>query len=132
MNRKTNLSMPVGGSSLLVIFAVLSLTVFALLVLATVKADSRMSAESTNAIKDYYEADLEAEQILGELRAGKEVEGVTKQDGICAFSCKISDTQVLSVIAAIDGEKYEIYQWKAVSSKEWSPEEYIKVWVPEE
>ena len=58
------------------IFAVLSLTVFALLVLATVKADSRMSAESTNAIKAYYEADLEAEQILGELRTGKEVEGV--------------------------------------------------------
>ncbi|MGN0312803.1 MAG: hypothetical protein ACI4CC_08505 [Lachnospiraceae bacterium] len=132
MNRKTNLSMPVGGSSLLVIFAVLSLTVFALLVLATVKADSRMSVESTNAIKDYYEADLEAERILGELRAGKEVEGVTKQEGIYAFSCEISDTQVLSVIAAIDGEKYEIYQWKAVPSKEWSPEEYIKVWEPEE
>ena len=132
MNRKTKLSVPIGGSSLLVIFSVLCLTVFALLVLATVKANDRMSSESIQAVTEYYKADLEAEQILGELRAGRKVAGVTEKDGLYVYSCEISDTQVLSVVAQVEGENYTIYQWKAVSSKQWSPEEYIKVWEPEE
>ena len=53
----------VGGSSLLVIFAVLCLTVFTLLALSTVRADNRLSDASVKAVSDYYAADMEAEII---------------------------------------------------------------------
>ena len=47
MNDKQKVTLPaIGGSSLLVIFAVLCLTVFALLSLSTVQADNRLSDAS--------------------------------------------------------------------------------------
>ena len=45
-NEKRALPPAVGGSSLLTVFAVLCLTVFALLSLATVQADARLSDAS--------------------------------------------------------------------------------------
>ena len=51
----------VGGSSLLVIFAVLCLTVFALLTLSTAAADSRLSQDAADAVEAYYQADSQAE-----------------------------------------------------------------------
>lgn len=122
----------VGGSSLLVIFSVLCLTVFALLTLSTVKADIRIADASIQSIKEYYRADCEAETILAELRRGTVLEGVEKDGNLYAYSCKVSDTQVLSVIAEVEEESYTIYQWKVILTEQWSPEEYIKVWMPEE
>ena len=52
----------VGGSSLVVIFAVLCLTVFALLGLSTVRADKRLADINVKAVTDYYSAEFEAEE----------------------------------------------------------------------
>lgn len=65
-----------GGSSLLVAFAVLALTVFALLSLSTVQADVRLADASAQAVEDYYAADCQAQEILARLRNGETVEGV--------------------------------------------------------
>ena len=65
-----------GGSSLLVAFAVLALTVFALLSLSTVRADVRLADASAQAVTDYYAADCQAQEILARLRSGETVEGV--------------------------------------------------------
>ena len=61
----------VGGVSLLVAFAVLCLTVFALLALATVQADARLAGASAQAVADYYAADCQAQETLARLRAGE-------------------------------------------------------------
>ena len=50
----------VGGSSLLVIFAVLCLTVLALLGLSTVQADGRLTNASAVSVANFYEADCRA------------------------------------------------------------------------
>ena len=50
MDEKRFAAPAVGGSSLLVIFAVLCLTVFALLGLSTVRADGRLSDASAKAV----------------------------------------------------------------------------------
>ena len=50
----------VGGCSLLVIFAVLCLMVFALLSLSSVQAERRLADAATQSVLDYYEADLQA------------------------------------------------------------------------
>ena len=62
---------PVGGVSLLVVFAVLCLTVFALLSLSTVRADDRLSQASARAVSGYYAADCQAQEVLARLRAGE-------------------------------------------------------------
>ena len=64
MNKRKIRPPIVGGSSLLVIFAVLCLTVFALLGFSTVQADMRLSDESAEAVSEYYEAELQAETIF--------------------------------------------------------------------
>lgn len=60
-----------GGSSLLVAFAVLALTVFALLSLSTVRADVRLGDAAAAAVKGYYEADVQAQELLARLRNGE-------------------------------------------------------------
>ena len=128
MSKKKLAPAPIGGSSLLVIFGVLCLTVFALLMMSTVKADVRMADESVKATKQYYKADLEAEEILARLRAGEKVDGVVRDGDKYAYSCKVSDTQILSVVVEIKDGDYTIYQWKEMASEEWVPDETIKVW----
>lgn len=128
MNRKSSLPAPVGGSSLLVIFAVLCMSVFALLALATVQADVKLAEENTKAVMQYYDADLKAEQIVARLRRGEEVSGVIQKGNTYAFSCDVSDTQILSVVVRIKNDNYEVLQWKEIAVEEWNPEEHIKVW----
>ena len=72
MDKDTRMSTPiVGGSSLLVIFAVLCLTVFALLGLSTVQAGGRLTQTTANAVAAYYEADCAAEKIFARIRMGE-------------------------------------------------------------
>ena len=72
MNKRKELSPPaVGGASLLVVFAVLCMTVFALLSLSTVQANRRLTQAYVQSVKDYYAADCEAQSVLARLRAGE-------------------------------------------------------------
>ena len=129
MNEKRSFSPPaVGASSLLVIFAVLCLTVFALLSIATVRADGRLGDNAARAVSDYYAADCQAEQLLAQLRAGELPEGVTEENGIYTYTCPISDTQVLAVQVALDGNSYRILRWQALSSVRWEADDRIPVW----
>ena len=127
MNKKTNVPAPVGGSSLLVIFSVLCLTVFSMLVLATVKADERLADASCESVKAYYKADCEAEEILAKLRLGMTVDHVIQKGNYYAYSCKVSDTQVLSVVVEIRGQEYQVHQWKLEETAQWKPQEYIEL-----
>ena len=127
MKNENQRQMPViGGSSLLVIFAVLCLTVFALLGLSTVQADKRLSDISIQAVADYYEADCAAEEILARLKAGQMPEGVSKKDGIYAYSCAISPTQLLQV--EVRDTDWAILRWQAVSIVHWQENTAVEVW----
>lgn len=119
---------PVGASSLLVIFAVLCLTVFALLSVSTVRADQRLSDQALTAAEGYYEADCMAESILARLRAGEVPAGVTGKDGVYTYACAVSDTQALVVEAAVDGEDYTILRWQVVSESQWQADDRLPVW----
>lgn len=124
----------VGGVSLLVVFAVLCLMVFALLSLTTVQADVRLADASAQAAADYYAADLEAQTILARLRNGERPEGVTfTGSGLlrAEYACRISDTQELQVsviLQGISGREYVIERWQAVPSAEWESDESLDLW----
>lgn len=131
MNDKRPISFPaVGGSSLLVIFSVLCLTVFALLTLATVQAGARLSDQSARAVEDYYLADTQAESVLAALRRGELPPQVRREgDGLYAYDCPISDTQTLSVLIRLEaGGGYEILRWQAVSTARWEADDDLPVW----
>ncbi len=118
----------VGGSSLLVIFAVLCLTVFALLSLSTVQADSRMAEASYNAVQGYYVADTEAELILAKLRQGILSDNVTKEGDFYSYTCQVSELQALEVEVQITEKDYQILRWQLVSTAEWEADDSLDVW----
>ncbi|MBD5118181.1 MAG: hypothetical protein HDT37_03585 [Clostridiales bacterium] len=139
-----------GGSSLLVAFAVLALTVFALLSLSTVRADVRLADASAQAVTDYYAADCQAQAVLAYLRTGETVPGAFPEDLVIqitfteyvdrpgervdAYAIPISDTQELQVEVVWHGAgyDYEILRWQAVPVGEWEPDDHLNVWGGEE
>jgi hypothetical protein len=118
----------VGGSSLLVIFAVLCLTVFALLGLSTVQADGRLSDSAAQAVTGYYDADCRAERILAQLRSGEMPEGVTQSGSVYSYTCPVSETQQLQVEVRLEGGSYTVLRWQLVSVADWQPDQSIDLW----
>lgn len=127
---KGNFSPPaLGGSSLLVVFAVLSLTVFALLSLSTVRADQRLGEASAKAVADYYAADSQAQEILARLRLGEVPEGVAVSGNRYTYRCPISETQALEVeLEANEYGNFTIQRWQSVSTVEWEGSDDMEVW----
>ena len=113
----------IGGCSLLVIFAVLCLTVFALLGFSTVQANKRLADISAQAVSDYYRADSQAEEILARLRTGEIPDGVTEKNHSYSFRCIISPTQALLV--EVQEENWKILRWQTISTIQWQPDESI-------
>ncbi len=130
----SRVSVPVvGGSSLLVIFAVLCLTVFALLGLTTVQAGGRLSRAGAESVAAYYAADCAAEEIFARLRAGE----IPEEVGVCAcpgvegytYTCPISDTQQLSVEIHCDGISWSVERWQAEGTVEREETgQYLDLW----
>jgi hypothetical protein len=124
MDKHTHQKFPmIGGCSLLVIFAVLCLTVFALLGFSTVQANKRLADISAQAVSDYYRADSQAEEILARLRTGEIPDGVTEKNHIYSFRCIISPTQALLV--EVQEEDWKILRWQTISTIQWQPDESI-------
>lgn len=117
-----------GGSSLLVVFAVLCLTVFALLSLSTVRADGRLGDAAEKAVTGYYQADTQAQEILARLRSGEVPEGVESRGETYSYSCPISETQRLDVQVKVQGSSYQVLRWQAVASGEWNPSDRMEIW----
>lgn len=129
MDDKRRFSSPaVGGSSLLVIFAVLCLTVFALLSLSTVQAEGRLSQKTAQAVKEYYAADCRAEEIYARLRAGEVPESVTRKGDAYSYACPISDTRRLCVQVCREENGWRIVCWQVQSAVDWENDESLNVW----
>ncbi|WP_297872336.1 hypothetical protein [uncultured Oscillibacter sp.] len=136
MARRVHFSPPaVGGVSLLVVFAVLCLTVFALLSLTTVRADVRLADASAQAVSDYYAADCQAQEILARLRAGETPDGVTWSSPMeggeteYSYTVSISNTQELQVEVLVwpDG-RWSVQRWQAAAAGGWEIDEGLEVW----
>ncbi len=118
----------VGGSSLLVIFGVLCLTVFALLSLSTVQANARLSDISLQSVTDYYTADRQAQELFARLRSGEVPPEVTQNQTQYTFSCPISQTQTLMVELEQTNNGWQVLRWQGVYTELWQEEQHIEVW----
>lgn len=115
-----------GGSSLLVVFAVLSLTVFALLSLSTVRADRRLGERSAQAVTQYYAADAQAQEILARLRSGETPEGVTRDGDEYVYGCPVSENETLQV--RVDPDGWRVLRWQVEYTGDWEPDQTMEVW----
>ena len=129
MDKKSGTSVTLYGStSLLTVFAVLCMVVFAMLSLSTAQAYDRLADASADAAAEYYRADFEAEKIFAELRNGKVPNSVTKNGDNYRYSCAISETQLLEVELLFKNENWQVLRWQAVSVADHQPDESITVW----
>ena len=126
-DRRYHFPMP-GVSSLLTIFSVLCLTVFALLSISSVRSRQTLSDVSHAAVAGYYSADAAAEEILARLRSGELPPGVTKTGHTYRYVCPISDTQQLEVEVEVTGTDYQILQWQSVSTTVWNGDVPPELW----
>ena len=117
-----------GGSSLLTVFAVLCLTVFAVLTLATVQTGGRLSDGASAAVLEYYAADCRAEELLALLRSGELPEGVRYSDGRYCYEVPVSNRLLLTVEVTVDGTDYVILRWQEVSAVDWKADDDIVLW----
>ena len=116
MKKHKHFSVPiVGGTSLLMIFAVLCLIVFTLLTLSTVNSARSLSNVSAQSVVEYYAADSQAEKIFAQLRAGEFPEDVILENGIYSYQCEISDTQILCVEVCWQDGTWRVLKWQSES-----------------
>ena len=120
----------IGGSSLLVIFAVLCLTVFALLTLSTALAEKRLSDASAARALDYREAAYAGQEILARLRAGEMPEGVTVSGDSLSYSVPVTELLELRVETRIgeDGSFEILKIHTAPAGGSWEPDDSLEVW----
>ena len=121
------LPQPVGVASVLVIFGVLCLTVFALLSLSTVQAEKRLSDKAAQAVADYYRADLAAETVFARLRAGENLPDVQVSDGLYRYQCPVSEHQILLVELQKDEDQWTVLRWQTVTGQE-ALDQSLPVW----
>lgn len=116
-----------GGSSLLVIFGVLCLTVFSLLTLSAAQAEKRLSDSAASACSAYYEADSQAEEIFALLRAGQVPSQVRQTGNLFSYSIPITEYQSLQVQLQKE-EDWQVLSWQAVVSSYPAIDETLHLW----
>ena len=134
MVHKKRVGLPaVGVCALLTAFAVLCLTVFSTLCVATVQADLRLAERAGSAVTAGYAVEAEAQRILARLRGGEEPEGVERDGNRYRFVCPVEGMgRQLTAEVELHGADYRILRWQLQPVGEWVGNENLPVWNGEE
>ncbi|MCL2627781.1 MAG: hypothetical protein FWD44_03675 [Oscillospiraceae bacterium] len=116
----------VGSISIVLVFTVLSLTVFSLIMLYVSGNDKALVDAKAEAVKNYYSADAEAEAILAEIMSSEnlpesingsaiysEFDSINMTEKI-SFVAPISETTALYVNIVRKDDNFDILSWKMV------------------
>jgi hypothetical protein len=130
----------IGSASVALVFAVLCLTVFALISYTAAANDKALTDVEAGLVKSYYEADAKAEHILAESLAPGAVSGVIRGVEVkkqwdtdlsaetVEFACVVSAGKELHVKAAFYGDSYDILSWRMRNAGAWVIDEGLPVW----
>lgn len=141
----------IGGVSILAVFAVLCLAVFALLALLRADSDLKLSRKTAETAEAYYQADSQAEQRLAawipilkqslekteEERnpflaeaAKAQQSSYDQQAEEITFRISVFSGQWLSVVVKPMDQYpyYEIVTWKEENQSEYGPQQSLPVW----
>ncbi len=120
-----------GAVSLVMIFCVLCLAVFAVLTLATADREAKLAEMTARSAADYYEADRRAVEIAAALQKGEEPAdaAVVWSGNVASFTVPIGEDLALDAAVRVQaGSPCEIIRWRTIYTGEWEPEEYLNVW----
>lgn len=145
--RRGNDGVSVGSASVLMVFVVLSLTVFAVLSLVSANSEQGTSNRNANAIADYYEADRLAVQFFDAAAEKYNNNGdfisfvgnynaeITKTDEgtelVCIF--EIDENRSLYATALISEHGMKIIRWNVITAEQeledntefWDGEDFV-------
>jgi len=122
----------VGTISLIMIFSVLCLTIFAMLTLSTANAEKALSDRTSSFVEGYYEADSAATKIkavilesysaglLPDSVNGVEIEYEKLNDSTyVSYVCDVNSVQDLIVMLKLDDAGGTVLEWRTGNSNTW-------------
>ncbi|MGI6747349.1 MAG: hypothetical protein ACOX4V_03725 [Anaerovoracaceae bacterium] len=121
MNKKLKMGVGIGGSSIIMIIVVLSLTTLSVLSLMTANSDWKLTKRTVQAVTDYYNADNQAEEILASADANLKNGNPSATN---TFEILVSDKQKLVMKLEPKGSSYSVISRKLVPLSQWEYEKY--------
>ena len=146
-----NIGLGVGYVSVMLIFAVVCLTIFAVLSFKTSLSDSTVNKRSGDFLRQYYSTDTIAKDTLSKLNdiayqaktadffeeefenTAKNIENVTVKrvkDGLSTnYTVPINELQELKVSVLFDRNgNYKIEQWQCITISDDTSDSHLNVW----
>ena len=120
MNKQNRISIGIGLSTLLMIFTVLILTIFATLSYLQAKRNLNETDKIIASSVEYYDADYKASEIYTYLKENKNEEAYLKENDISFnnneyhYSVKINDKKSLDVVLTQKDDELVIAKWQEV------------------
>jgi len=130
----------VGSASIVLVFAVLSLTIFSLITFYVAGNDKSLTDAKANAAVSYYDADARAEKILSEIIASPITPGSVNDtiiyiepsdDGVTetmSFMTSISEISALYVKVSRNDNTFSILSWKMIMIDDWNHDDSLNLW----
>lgn len=123
-----------GAVSLIMIFCVLCLSVFAVLTLSTAVGEEKLTDLTAERERGWYAADRQAAAAVAALSRGEtppdvEVAFTDEAGGTLAeFALPAGGDQVLTVKVLLSGGGYEILCWRTDYGGDWAADDTIEIW----
>lgn len=116
-----------GAVSLVMIFCVLCMAVFAVLTLSTAVREQSLADLTARRAEEYYEADCQAVQIAEALIAGEAVDAeisyeLTGEGSVATYVVPAGGEQLLEVRLLLTGSEYEVLTWRTIYAGDWAPD----------
>lgn len=130
----------VGSASIVLVFAILSLTIFSLITFVVAANDKSLIEAQSELVIGYYTADSAAERILAELLDMESIPETVSGVGIgrawnderqldsIYFFYPINDIMALYVNVVIEEYSFDILSWRMYSTDEWAADESVPIW----
>ena len=117
-----------GAVTLVMIFCVLCMAVFAALTLMTAKREAALTEITAQQAQAYYEADRLATEKAAALARGEVPEDVTLSGETASFTIPAGGSLRLEVQARLDESGCTVQKWSTVYDGDWETDDSIEVW----
>lgn len=121
-----------GAVSLVMIFCVLCMAVFAVLTLSTAVREQGLADLTAQRAAEYYEADRQAAEIAAALIAGEAVEAdvsyeLTGEGAVASYVVPAGGELLLEVRLLLTGSEYEVLAWRTIYAGDWTPDNSMEL-----
>ena len=117
-----------GAVTLVMIFCVLCMAVFASLTLVTARREAALTELTAQRTQAYYDADREATEKVAALAKGDKPRDVKISGDTASFAVPVGDAQKLDVRVRLTDDGCSVEKWATVYDGDWETDDSIEVW----